>query len=154
MRREITAAVTETEASAGAPVIVLTGAGALLLRQDLGDATGPDAADFAHRADPRSDRAALLAAAPGELRKGNGRGALCRAGHRRAGCGVGMIWEAVSDADFVAPVPAHAIHLAAGQPPSIFAKQALRRGLDNRLDEQLGLEARLQAGRPEPRLLR
>jgi 2-(1,2-epoxy-1,2-dihydrophenyl)acetyl-CoA isomerase len=67
-----------------------------------------------------------------------------------------MIWEAVSDADFAATVQARAIHLAAGPTTAYrLAKQALRRGLDNRIDEQFGLEGAAPGrGRPEPRLLR
>ena len=58
----------------------------------------------------------------------------------------GMIWEAVPDADFAATVQARATLLAEGPTTAYrLAKQALRRGLDNRIDEQLALEARLQA---------
>ena len=55
----------------------------------------------------------------------------------------GMIWEAVPDADFAATVQARATLLAEGPTTAYrLAKQALRRGLDNRIDEQLALEAR------------
>ena len=58
----------------------------------------------------------------------------------------GMIWEAVPDADFAATVQARATLLAEGPTTAYrLAKQALRRGLDNGIDEQLALEARLQA---------
>lgn len=58
----------------------------------------------------------------------------------------GMIWKAVPDTDFVATVHASAARLAAG-PTACYglAKQALRKSLDNRLAEQLALEAPLQA---------
>ena len=62
----------------------------------------------------------------------------------------GMIWQAVPDEDFAATIQARAAHLAQGPTTTYrLAKQALRQSLDNRLAEQLALEARLQdeAGR-------
>ncbi|MFQ8433680.1 enoyl-CoA hydratase-related protein [Amaricoccus sp. W119] len=57
----------------------------------------------------------------------------------------GMIWQAVPDADFAETVRARARHLANGPTATYrLAKAALRGGLDNRLAEQLALEARLQ----------
>lgn len=57
----------------------------------------------------------------------------------------GMIWEAVSDADFASHVDRRARQLAVG-PTFAFArtKQALRASYGNDLDQQLALEARLQ----------
>ena len=57
----------------------------------------------------------------------------------------GMIWEAVPEAEFDAHWRARAAHLATG-PTVAFSrvKQALRASLDNGLEEQLKLEARLQ----------
>ncbi len=57
----------------------------------------------------------------------------------------GMIWEAVPEAEFDAHWRARAAHLATG-PTMAFArvKQALRASLDNDLEAQLKLEARLQ----------
>ncbi|SFB80337.1 enoyl-CoA hydratase-related protein [Tropicimonas isoalkanivorans] len=57
----------------------------------------------------------------------------------------GMIWEAVPDDAFAAHWWARAQHLAQG-PTAAYraAKQALRAGLGNDLETQLGLEARLQ----------
>jgi 2-(1,2-epoxy-1,2-dihydrophenyl)acetyl-CoA isomerase len=57
----------------------------------------------------------------------------------------GMIWEAVPDGEFAAHWWARARQLAQG-PTAAYraAKQALRAGLGNDLDAQLGLEARLQ----------
>ena len=62
----------------------------------------------------------------------------------------GMIWEAVPDADFAARIEARATQLAKGPTTAYrLLKQALRSSLDNRLPDQLALEARLQgeAGR-------
>ena len=62
----------------------------------------------------------------------------------------GMIWQAVPDEDFAATIQARAAHLAQGPTTTYrLAKQALRQSLDNRLAEQLALEAELQgeAGR-------
>ncbi len=57
----------------------------------------------------------------------------------------GMIWEAVPEAEFDAHWRARAAHLATG-PTMAFSrvKQALRASLDNDLEAQLKLEARLQ----------
>ena len=58
----------------------------------------------------------------------------------------GMIWEAIPDADFAATIHSRATLLAEGPTTAYrLAKQALRRGLDNAIEEQLALEARLQA---------
>ncbi len=57
----------------------------------------------------------------------------------------GMIWQAVPDAAFAETVQARAAQLAAGPTTAYrLAKQALRGGLQNRLAEQLALEAQLQ----------
>jgi len=57
----------------------------------------------------------------------------------------GMIWECVADDDFAATVMERAIHLANGPTKSYkLIKQALRGSLDNSLDEQLAVEAKLQ----------
>ena len=201
MRREITAAV--TEASAGARVIVLTGAGrGFCSGQDLGDAKSLDAADFervlreeyepmlnalydcpvptiAAVNGPAAGAGANLALAadvviaahsavfvqafariglipdaggtywlPRQVSFARAMGAVLFAEPITAeqAAAWGMIWEAVPDADLAATVQARAIHLAAGPTTAYrLAKQALRRGLDNRIDEQLALEARLQA---------
>jgi len=58
----------------------------------------------------------------------------------------GLIWEAVPDDAFAGHVAARARHLANG--PTVayaMAKRALRESYDNTLDDQLALEARLQA---------
>ncbi len=57
----------------------------------------------------------------------------------------GLIWEAVADADFEATWKKRAAHLANG-PTLAYAKvkEAIRRAWDNSLEEQLGLEGRLQ----------
>jgi 2-(1,2-epoxy-1,2-dihydrophenyl)acetyl-CoA isomerase len=58
----------------------------------------------------------------------------------------GMIWQAVSDAEFEATVRGRARQLAAG--PTVayrLIKEALRSSLANDLEAQLALEARLQA---------
>jgi len=57
----------------------------------------------------------------------------------------GMIWESVADDAFDAHVAARATHLAKG-PTAAYArvKEALRVSLDNDLEEQLRVEARLQ----------
>ncbi|MEX0969218.1 MAG: enoyl-CoA hydratase-related protein [Paracoccaceae bacterium] len=58
----------------------------------------------------------------------------------------GMIWEAVPDAAFTEHVAARAVHLAKGPTQSYaLLKQAMRTSYANDLDEQLALEARLQA---------
>lgn len=57
----------------------------------------------------------------------------------------GMIWEAVAEDEFDARWRSRMAHLAQG--PTVtygLAKKAMREGFDNRLDEQLALEARLQ----------
>ncbi len=57
----------------------------------------------------------------------------------------GMIWESVADDDFATLVQERAQHLATG--PTItykYIKKSLRQGLDNTLEEQLDLEAKLQ----------
>ncbi len=57
----------------------------------------------------------------------------------------GMIWESVEDQDFSATVQARAVHLANGPTESYrLIKQAMRESLDNSLDEQLDVEAKLQ----------
>ena len=57
----------------------------------------------------------------------------------------GMIWECVSDDDFAATVMERASHLANGPTKSYqLIKQAVRGSLDNSLDEQLAVEAKLQ----------
>jgi len=57
----------------------------------------------------------------------------------------GMIWEAIPEAEFDAHWRARAAYLASG-PTAAFSrvKQALRASLDNDLEDQLKLEARLQ----------
>jgi 2-(1,2-epoxy-1,2-dihydrophenyl)acetyl-CoA isomerase len=57
----------------------------------------------------------------------------------------GMIWEAVPSAEFEAVWKARATHLAKG-PTAAYTrvKQALRASLDNTLEEQLAVEAKLQ----------
>lgn len=57
----------------------------------------------------------------------------------------GMIWEAVPDAEFEAVWKARAAHLANG-PTAAYTrvKQALTASLDNALEDQLAVEARLQ----------
>lgn len=57
----------------------------------------------------------------------------------------GLIWEAVSDAEFDAHWKARAAHLGAGPSGAYYAlKQAFRETWDNNLDDQLALEAKLQ----------
>ncbi|MCA8881560.1 MAG: enoyl-CoA hydratase/isomerase family protein [Rhodobacteraceae bacterium] len=57
----------------------------------------------------------------------------------------GMIWQAVPDADFAATIRSRASQLAAGPTAAYrLAKQALRSSLQNRLADQLALEAQLQ----------
>ncbi|WP_370230044.1 enoyl-CoA hydratase-related protein [Cognatishimia sp.] len=57
----------------------------------------------------------------------------------------GLIWEAVSDAEFDAHWKARAAHLGAGPSGAYYAlKQAIRATWDNNLDDQLALEAKLQ----------
>lgn len=57
----------------------------------------------------------------------------------------GMIWESVSDDDFASVVKARATHLANGPTKSYkLIKQVMRSSLDNDMDEQLELEAKLQ----------
>ncbi|MBS0123034.1 enoyl-CoA hydratase-related protein [Thetidibacter halocola] len=57
----------------------------------------------------------------------------------------GMIWEAVPAAEFEAVWKARATHLAKG-PTAAYTrvKQAMRTSLDNTLEEQLAIEAKLQ----------
>lgn len=57
----------------------------------------------------------------------------------------GMIWEAVPDAEFEAVWKARAAHLANG-PTAAYTrvKQAITASLDNSLEDQLAVEARLQ----------
>ncbi|MEM1267836.1 MAG: enoyl-CoA hydratase-related protein [Pseudomonadota bacterium] len=57
----------------------------------------------------------------------------------------GMIWEAVPDADFASRVMMRAEHLASGPTAAYrLIKQAMRESFDNRLPDQLALEAALQ----------
>lgn len=57
----------------------------------------------------------------------------------------GMIWECVADDDFATTVQERAAHLAKGPTKSYkLIKEALRGSLDNSLDEQLDVEAKLQ----------
>lgn len=57
----------------------------------------------------------------------------------------GMIWEAVPDADFATVIKRRANHLANGPTKAYgLIKKAMRDSLDNTLDEQLLLEAKLQ----------
>jgi 2-(1,2-epoxy-1,2-dihydrophenyl)acetyl-CoA isomerase len=58
----------------------------------------------------------------------------------------GMIWQAVPDAVFAGTIEARAAALANGPTTAYrLIKQAIRAGLGNGLEEQLALEARLQA---------
>lgn len=57
----------------------------------------------------------------------------------------GMIWECVADADFAATIQARAEKLANGPTKAYrLIKEAMRGSLDNTLDEQLTVEAKLQ----------
>lgn len=57
----------------------------------------------------------------------------------------GLIWEHVADDNFAATWQARATHLATGPTEAYrHIKQAMRSSLDNTLDEQLTLEAKLQ----------
>ncbi|QDY69199.1 enoyl-CoA hydratase-related protein [Qingshengfaniella alkalisoli] len=57
----------------------------------------------------------------------------------------GMIWEAVADEDFEAHVAKRATQLAEGPTEAYsLTKQALRQSFDNRFEDQLLLEAKLQ----------
>ncbi|NDV01409.1 enoyl-CoA hydratase-related protein [Pseudoroseicyclus tamaricis] len=59
---------------------------------------------------------------------------------------MGLIWEAVPEAEFAAHWQARAARLAAGPPAALArVKQALRASAGNGLEEQLATEARLQA---------
>jgi len=57
----------------------------------------------------------------------------------------GMIYEVVSNDDFVSHYTARAVQLAQGPTKTYgYLKDALRATYDNSFDEQLGLEAKLQ----------
>ncbi|MEE9454036.1 MAG: enoyl-CoA hydratase-related protein [Paracoccaceae bacterium] len=57
----------------------------------------------------------------------------------------GMIWESVADDDFANLVQKRAQHLATGPTKAYeYIKESLRAGLDNTLEDQLDLEAKLQ----------
>ncbi|MHA1127865.1 MAG: enoyl-CoA hydratase-related protein [Alphaproteobacteria bacterium] len=57
----------------------------------------------------------------------------------------GMIWECVADADFATTIQARAGKLANGPTKAYrLIKEAMRGSLDNTLDEQLAVEAKLQ----------